>query len=52
MEDEFEKGLSGWLGGEPEPEHPLVEGLRQGKDGKWYLPDPHRPGKYLQVQEA
>lgn len=27
-----------------------VEGARQAQDGKWYVPDPNRPGKYLQVQ--
>lgn len=52
MEDEFSKEMTGWLGQPVETEHPLIEGLRQGKDGKWYVPDPHRPGKYLQVQEA
>ena len=34
-----------------EKEHPLVEGLRQAADGKWYLPNPDRPGKYLQIME-
>lgn len=33
-------------------EHPLVDGLRQAADGKWYLPDPNRPGKYLEVVES
>jgi hypothetical protein len=26
-----------------------VEGAKQGKDGNWYVRDPQRPGKYLQV---
>jgi len=29
---------------------PPMNGARQAPDGKWYLPDPNRPGKYLQVQ--
>jgi hypothetical protein len=29
---------------------PPVEGARQASDGKFYVPDPNRPGKYLQVQ--
>ena len=36
---------------EEEKEHHLIEGLRQAADGKWYLPNPDRPGKYLQVME-
>lgn len=27
-----------------------VEGARKAPDGNWYVPDPNRPGKYLQVQ--
>lgn len=27
-----------------------IPGARKAPDGKWYLPDPERPGKYLQVQ--
>ena len=27
----------------------LPEGARQAKDGNHYVPDPQRPGKYLQV---
>lgn len=27
-----------------------IQGLRQAPDGNYYLPDPNRPGKYLQVQ--
>lgn len=26
-----------------------IAGMRQAHDGQWYLPDPTRPGKYLQV---
>jgi hypothetical protein len=29
---------------------PPVEGARKAPDGNWYVPDPNRPGKYLQVQ--
>jgi hypothetical protein len=29
---------------------PPINGARQAPDGKFYLPDPNRPGKYLQVQ--
>lgn len=29
-------------------EHASI-GLRQAKDGKWYMPDPNRPGRYLQL---
>jgi hypothetical protein len=29
---------------------PPIKGLRQASDGKWYLPDPGRSGKYLMVQ--
>lgn len=29
---------------------PPVPGARQAPDGKFYVPDPNRPGKYLQVQ--
>jgi hypothetical protein len=28
---------------------PPVAGARQAGDGNWYVPDPKRPGKYLQV---
>jgi hypothetical protein len=29
---------------------PPVQGARKAPDGNWYVPDPKRPGKYLQVQ--
>lgn len=29
---------------------PPIQGARQAPDGKFYVPDPNRPGKYLQVQ--
>lgn len=29
---------------------PPVKGAKQAKDGKWYIPDPKRPGKYLRVE--
>jgi hypothetical protein len=30
---------------------PPVLGARLAPDGKWYVPDPDRPGKYLLVVE-
>lgn len=30
-----------------DPNAPPVEGARQAPDGKWYVEDPNRPGKYL-----
>lgn len=36
-------------GHQEEADIPLIEGLRQAADGEWYLPDPNRKGKYLQV---
>ena len=32
------------------PEAPPVPGARRAADGKYYVPDPNRPGKYLMVQ--
>ena len=29
---------------------PPMQGARQAPDGKWYVPDPNRPGKYQLVQ--
>lgn len=36
----------------PKPPEPpsMPAGARQAPDGKYYVPDPNRPGKYLQVQ--
>lgn len=45
------KGPGGGHGKDKE-DAPLVDGLRQAADGKWYIPDPNRPGKYLEVVEA
>ncbi len=28
---------------------PPAQGAKQAPDGKWYVPDPNRPGKYLRV---
>jgi hypothetical protein len=36
---------------EGQEEQPPVEGAQQADDGKWYVADPDRPGKYLQVGE-
>lgn len=30
---------------------PPASGARQAPDGNWYVPDPNRPGKYMQVVE-
>ena len=49
------KDLVQELGGEPGgsggalPGHLDFSQLRRAKDGKLYLPDPGRPGKYLEV---
>ena len=32
------------------PQAPPVPGARKAADGKFYVPDPNRPGKYLMVQ--
>lgn len=32
-------------------EHPQVPGAKRAPDGNFYLPDPGRPGKYLQVND-
>jgi len=37
-------------GGGTGTETPPVANARKAPDGKWYVPDPGRPGKYLQVQ--
>lgn len=34
----------------PKPESPPMQGARKAPDGKWYVADPSRPGKYLMVQ--
>jgi hypothetical protein len=33
-----------------EGEEPPVEGAKRAPDGQWYVDDPNRPGKFLQVQ--
>jgi hypothetical protein len=30
----------------------VLAGMRQAPDGKWYLPDPQRPGQYLEVSKG
>lgn len=32
-----------------EPEKPPMAGAKKAGDGKWYVPDPNRPGKHLRV---
>jgi hypothetical protein len=34
---------------QPSPDDTPIEGMRRAPDGKYYLPDPERPGKYLEV---
>lgn len=34
----------------PRQNEPPVPGARRAPDGNWYVPDPNRPGKYLQVR--
>ena len=34
----------------PTSEQPPSPGARKAPDGKWYVPDPSRPGKYLEVR--
>jgi hypothetical protein len=41
------KGGSGSESGPSET--PPAAGAKKAPDGKWYVPDPNRPGKYLQV---
>jgi hypothetical protein len=52
-------GSTDWLNAYPTPgggkqssasEAPPVNGARKAPDGNWYISDPKRPGKYLQVQ--
>lgn len=40
------RGASGSWGNQ----QPQVQGARQASDGKFYVPDPNRPGKYLEVR--
>jgi hypothetical protein len=39
-------------GGTPMPAPPPIPGARLAPDGHHYLPDPHRPGKYLRVRQS
>jgi hypothetical protein len=39
------------VSGQP-PATPPVQGARLAPDGKYYVPDPSRPGKYLQVAQG
>lgn len=48
VEDLNVPSLSDTPGNAPAP--PPVPGARQAPDGKFYVPDPDRPGKYLMVQ--
>ncbi len=43
IEGEAENPVSGQYGSP-------VDGAKQANDGKWYVPDPNRPGKYLEVR--
>lgn len=37
--------------GSPQAGSPPMQGAKQAPDGKWYVPDPKRPGKYLMIQQ-
>jgi len=37
-------------GGAAQPEAPPMQGARKAPDGRWYVPDPSRPGKHLRVE--
>jgi hypothetical protein len=55
IEDKFyrEHPLKSPFTGKPltaETETAPLPGAQQAPDGNWYLPDPRRPGKYLQVK--
>ncbi len=41
-----QRGATGSWGNQQPP----VQGARQASDGKFYVPDPNRPGKYLEVR--
>lgn len=41
-----QRGATGQWGNQQPP----VQGARQASDGKFYVPDPNRPGKYLEVR--
>ena len=32
-------------------EHPVVKGARKAPDGKFYVPHPQKPGRYMEVVE-
>jgi len=43
-------GGKGWNAPETGAAKPPMEGARKAPDGNWYVPDPQRAGKYLQVK--
>lgn len=45
----FTGSSAGQRSSAPSSSQPPMQGARQGRDGNWYVPDPSRPGKYLQV---
>jgi hypothetical protein len=54
MSDRYKSkyGSTPYIGTKPtaaKPAAPPVAGARKAPDGKYYVPDPKRPGKYLQV---
>lgn len=54
MSDRYKSkyGSTPYIGTKPttaKPAAPPVAGARKADDGKYYVPDPKRPGKYLQV---
>lgn len=35
----------------PDPSSAPIPGAKLAPDGRWYVPDPNRPGKFMQVQQ-
>jgi hypothetical protein len=50
LNDKYRLPVAESLPAIPRLAEPPVEGARQAPDGKWYIPDPSRPGKFLEVQ--
>lgn len=40
------------MGGGPSNEPPPVQGARKAPDGRWYINDPNRPGKFLMLAQT
>lgn len=46
VREAFEQGVTGTSLASAGTEKPPLPNAEQGADGKWYIPDPNRPGKY------